>query len=75
MERIQSALAKARSARDRKLQSGKPAAATDSGPWQGCLTGIGSEWSQPVPGYLAGAVDAAALGVQACLAAARSAAP
>ena len=34
MERIQSALAKARSARDRKLQSGKPAAATDSGPWQ-----------------------------------------
>ena len=36
---------------------------------------IGSEWSQPFPGYLAGAVDAAALGVQACLAAARSAAP
>ncbi|MBL9075320.1 CpsD/CapB family tyrosine-protein kinase [Tabrizicola sp.] len=32
MERIQSALAKARSARDRKLQTGTPAA--DSGPWQ-----------------------------------------
>ena len=33
MERIQSALAKARSARDRKLQTG-PAAAAESGPWQ-----------------------------------------
>jgi Mrp family chromosome partitioning ATPase len=33
MERIQSALAKARSARDRKLQTGNSAAA-DSGPWQ-----------------------------------------
>ena len=52
-----------------------PPRCADSGPWQGCLTGIGSEWSQPFPGYLAGAVDAAALGVQACLAAARSAAP
>ena len=52
-----------------------PPRCADHGPWQGCLTGIGSEWSQPFPGYLAGAVDAAALGVQACLAAARSAAP
>jgi Mrp family chromosome partitioning ATPase len=34
MERIQSALAKARSARDRKLQAGKPAAAGEIGPWQ-----------------------------------------
>ena len=34
MERIQSALAKARSARDRKLQSGNSAAATGNGPWQ-----------------------------------------
>ena len=52
-----------------------PPRCADHGPWQGCLTGIGSEWSQSFPGYLAGAVDAAALGVQACLAAARSAAP
>lgn len=34
MERIQSALAKARSARDRKLQSGNPSATAESGPWQ-----------------------------------------
>jgi Mrp family chromosome partitioning ATPase len=36
MERIQSALAKARAARDRKMQSTKPgaAAAVESGPWQ-----------------------------------------
>ena len=52
-----------------------PPRCVDSGPWQGCLTGIGSEWSRPFPGYLAGAVDAATLGVQACLAGARSAAP
>lgn len=52
-----------------------PPSRADSGPWQGCLTGIGSECSQQFPGYLAGAVDAAIRGVQACLAAARSAAP
>ena len=40
-----------------------PPAAAGSGPWQGCLTGIGSEWSPQFPGYLAGAVDAAARGV------------
>ncbi len=34
-----------------------------SGAWSDCLTGIGSEWSQPFPGYLAGALDAAARGV------------
>ncbi|MBN8631152.1 MAG: CpsD/CapB family tyrosine-protein kinase [Rhodobacterales bacterium] len=33
MERIQSALAKARSARDRKLQSTNPASAAGGGPW------------------------------------------
>jgi monoamine oxidase len=44
-----------------------PPATADSGPWQGCLTGIGSEWSPSFPGYLAGAVDAATRGVQACL--------
>lgn len=41
----------------------------DSGPWQGRLIGIGSEWSPEFPGYLAGAVDAAERGVQQCLAA------
>ena len=40
----------------------------DGGPWLGCLTGIGSEWSQQFPGYLAGAVDAATQGVRDCLA-------
>lgn len=34
------------------------------GVWQGCLTGIGSEWSAQFPGYLAGAVDAAEVGVR-----------
>lgn len=34
MERIQSALAKARAARDRKLQPGGPSAGADNGPWQ-----------------------------------------
>ncbi|WP_369990814.1 flavin monoamine oxidase family protein [Pseudomonas xanthosomatis] len=42
-----------------------PSASASSGPWQGCLTGIASEWSPQFPGYLAGAVEAARLGVQA----------
>jgi len=42
-----------------------PAAAATSGPWRGRLTGIGSEWSPRFPGYLAGAIEAAALGVAA----------
>ena len=42
-----------------------PAAAPAAGPWQGRLTAIASEWSPRFPGYLAGAVEAAALGVQA----------
>ncbi len=42
-----------------------PAATAASGPWCGRLTGIGSEWSPQFPGYLAGAVEAARLGVQA----------
>ncbi|OGB01475.1 MAG: amine oxidase [Burkholderiales bacterium RIFCSPLOWO2_12_FULL_64_99] len=49
-----------------------PPRCADSGPWQGCLTGIGSEWSRQFPGYLAGAVEAAAHGVQDCLASASS---
>ncbi len=47
-----------------------PPSRIDSGPWQGCLTGIASEWSPQFPGYLAGAVDAATRGVQQWLAAA-----
>lgn len=52
-----------------------PPSRADHGPWQASLFGIASEWSPTFPGYLAGAVDAATRGVQACLAAARSAAP
>ncbi|OLU34887.1 amine oxidase [Pseudomonas sp. PA15(2017)] len=42
-----------------------PMAAPNSGPWTEKITGIASEWSQQFPGYLAGAIEAAALGVQA----------
>ena len=49
-----------------------PPSAADQGPWQGCLSGIASEWSRQFPGYLAGAVDAAQRGVEACLAVAAS---
>jgi monoamine oxidase len=35
-----------------------------SGPWQGRLTGIASEWSRQFPGYLAGAIEAATSGVE-----------
>jgi monoamine oxidase len=31
--------------------------------WAHCLTGIASEWSPTVPGYLAGAIEAAREGV------------
>lgn len=44
-----------------------PAAAPASGPWQGRLTAIGSEWSPHFPGYVAGAVEAAGLGVRKIL--------
>lgn len=44
-----------------------PAVAASSGPWCGRLTGIASEWSPQFPGYLAGAIEAASLGVQALL--------
>lgn len=46
-----------------------PPSGADGGPWQGLLTGIGSEWSPQFAGYLAGAVEAATLGVQRCLSA------
>ena len=47
-----------------------PERSASDGPWQDRLIGVGSEWSPQFPGYLAGAVDAAARGVQQCLAAA-----
>lgn len=43
-----------------------PARAAD-GPWRDSLAGVGSEWSPQFPGYLAGAVEAAGLGVEAML--------
>ncbi|MDZ5460740.1 flavin monoamine oxidase family protein [Azohydromonas lata] len=42
-----------------------PAATVSFGPWRGRLTGIASEWSPQFPGYVAGAIEAASLGVQA----------
>ncbi len=42
-----------------------PAAIAASGSWQACLTGIASEFSPQFPGYLAGAIEAAGLGVRA----------
>ena len=45
-----------------------PSNSATSGPWHDHLTGVGSEWSRQFPGYLAGAVDAAAKGVQRCMA-------
>jgi monoamine oxidase len=44
-----------------------PSAVAASGIWRGRLTGIASEWSPRFSGYLAGAVEAAGLGVQALL--------
>lgn len=44
-----------------------PAAIASAGPWSGRLTGIASEWSPRFSGYLAGAVDAATIGVGALL--------
>lgn len=41
-----------------------PASMTTSGPWSGRLTGIASEWSPQFPGYVAGAIEAASLGVE-----------
>ncbi len=42
------------------------AAATTAttGPWSGRLTGIASEWSPQFPGYIAGAIEAARLGLE-----------
>ncbi|MDU7297990.1 MAG: FAD-dependent oxidoreductase, partial [Klebsiella pneumoniae] len=52
--------------RDLALPAGHsvPPASANNGSWRNCLTGIASEWSTVFPGYLAGAIDAAAAGVQ-----------
>lgn len=42
-----------------------PAPGAACGPWHGRCTGIASEWSPQFPGYLAGAIEAASLGVEA----------
>jgi len=44
-----------------------PVRAVD-GPWQPCLTGIGSEWGEQYAGYLASAIEAAERGVADVLA-------
>ncbi len=41
-----------------------PSAKLQTGAWQDHLTGCGSEWSAQFPGYIAGAIDAAARAVQ-----------
>ena len=52
--------------RDRVLQPGHfvPPAWCAEGVWRDVMTGIASEWSPAFPGYLAGAIDAAATGIQ-----------
>jgi monoamine oxidase len=42
-----------------------PAATPAAGGWRDRLVGIASEWSPTYPGYVAGAIDAAAAGVRA----------
>ncbi|WP_237881197.1 flavin monoamine oxidase family protein [Pseudomonas sp. PGPR40] len=53
------------------LDAGEPSisveATVDSFPWMGRLIGIGSEWSPQFPGYIEGAIEAAALGVRLML--------
>lgn len=41
-----------------------PASFAADGDWSDCLTGIASEWSPQYPGYVAGAIEAARIGVQ-----------
>ncbi|WP_454695007.1 flavin monoamine oxidase family protein [Achromobacter aegrifaciens] len=60
---------------DNSAHAAAPGMAAESGPWQDRLAGIASEWSAAFPGYLAGAVDAAASGVQWLLRRPSSASP
>jgi monoamine oxidase len=41
-----------------------PAMRASTGFWAGRLVGIGSEWSPQFPGYVAGAIEAASLGLE-----------
>lgn len=41
-----------------------PEVTAASGPWSGRMAGIGSEWSPQFSGYLAGAIEAASLGIE-----------
>lgn len=45
-----------------------PPATIPEGQWRDRLVGVGSEWSPQFPGYIAGAIEAARLGVDALLA-------
>lgn len=40
-----------------------PSTQADVGPWRGRFTAIGSEWSPQFSGYIAGAIEAASLGI------------
>lgn len=44
-----------------------PAALVSVGDWRGRIVGVASEWSPQFPGYVAGAIEAARLGVQSML--------
>ena len=44
-----------------------PAALVSVGGWQGRIVGVASEWSPQFPGYVAGAIEAARMGVQSVL--------
>jgi monoamine oxidase len=48
----------------RAAPTGVPASGASSGPWHGRLAGIASEWSPRFPGHVAGAFEAAALGLR-----------
>lgn len=44
-----------------------PAALALEGAWQGRIVGVASEWSPQFPGYIAGAIEAARLGVRSII--------
>lgn len=44
-----------------------PTALVSMGDWRGRIVGVASEWSPQFPGYVAGAIEAARLGVQSIL--------
>lgn len=54
-------------ARDNGEHTLPPNSSVTEGLWRDKIIGIGSEWSQRYPGYVAGAIDAAEIGVKALL--------